>query len=78
MYDIRYMVPTANGNFREKQISISGYQEMKDTVERIKSVGYEVLVNSMCKSCYRYLTDCPGELNHVYTGCVNKRSRIAC
>lgn len=73
MYNIHYKVPTASGNFREKSISIGGYQAMKEQVDRIKAVGYEIVMNPMCGRCSRYLTDCPGEMNHVYTGCVNKR-----
>ena len=72
MYNIHYLVPTASGGVSEKQLTVKGYQELHDLIGRIKQAGYEIVMNSMCKGCQRFLNGCDGEINHVYSGCIYK------
>ena len=73
MYQIHYMVPTANGSEKEHFVRVSSYEEFQAVIQSCEKYGYTVVKNPMCSRCMWNGCDCDGEVNWVYTGCANRR-----
>lgn len=72
-YEVRYLVPTAEGNQKEHSLTVGSYPEYRGTIQMCKKLGYKLVMNSMCLRCTHLGDDCHGEANHVYTGCVSRK-----
>ena len=72
-YEVRYLVPTAEGNQKEHSLTVGSYPEYRGTIQMCKKLGYKLVMNSMCLRCTHLGYDCHGEANHVYTGCVSRK-----
>ena len=73
MYVLKYLVDTASGNKSEKTLKVDSYPEYLAVMKQIKKFGYTVVVNSVCRNCVYYGNECPGMVNHIYTGCVKRK-----
>lgn len=77
MYELHFLIPTANGGFmKETRICMNHIAYLDATLE-CESEGYVLLKNPMCENCTRLGKDCDGEANFVWTGCVYKRVAAA-
>lgn len=67
MFEIHYLVPTAEGGFNEKVLIDEGKNFIEGRLSQCRIHGYEVLKNPVCKHCKRFGRDCHGEANFRMT-----------
>lgn len=72
-YELHYLVPTASGEKKEHQLTLSEFKEYKGAITSCRKLGYKLVINPMCLRCIHLGDDCHGEANHVHTDCISRK-----
>lgn len=76
MYELHYLVPTAEGFKKEHVIRLATSQDYRNFMEKCHELNYEVVLNHLCRQCEKLDVECEGTLNYVWTGCVKYKRKV--